>query len=61
MNQKKTPQTDARQAPRQEVVAALQAAYELATCQRNDGDDVAAMIRRTLCKLGVRPWLHETR
>ncbi|HOD84368.1 MAG: hypothetical protein BWX88_03448 [Planctomycetes bacterium ADurb.Bin126] len=58
MSQKKT---RTRQAPRQEVVAALQAGYELATCQRNDGDDVAAMIRRTLRQFGVQPRLHETR
>lgn len=33
-----------------DMYAALEAAYELATSERHDGDDVAAMIRQALSK-----------
>ena len=33
-----------------DMYAALEAAYELATCDRHDGDDVAARIRHVLSK-----------
>ncbi len=33
-----------------DLLAACEAAYQLATCDRNDGDDVAAMLRAAIAK-----------